>query len=229
MENSKQIFQTDGKKRWKNLQSGTRIFIFVGALLFLALGLMMKFDIIMVDDGSGDSTYEKAKAEFTDHPKLKIFSKINGGEKQQFLKQRFRWTYGIMQMFWKQRHTFLNPKYKGLGLWAMPNILLFQYIIPFFSPLADVIMFLGILSGNGDKIFSYYLIFILVDASLALMAFIIQREKLVNLLYIIPQRFGLSMVDVYRTVPKLEKSSERRNTDLGILKTTGNVKEVAAS
>jgi hypothetical protein len=47
-----------------------------------------------------------------------------------------------MQMFWKQRQTFLNPKYKGLGLWAMPNILLFQYIIPFFSPLADVIMFL---------------------------------------------------------------------------------------
>jgi glycosyltransferase involved in cell wall biosynthesis len=32
-----------------------------------------------VDDGSKDSTYEKAK-EFSDHPKLKIFTKTNGGK-----------------------------------------------------------------------------------------------------------------------------------------------------
>jgi hypothetical protein len=36
-------------------------------------------------------------------------------------------------MFWKQKDTFLNPKYKGLDGWAMPNILIFQYIIPLFS------------------------------------------------------------------------------------------------
>ncbi|KQT26106.1 glycosyl transferase family 2 [Chryseobacterium sp. Leaf405] len=332
------------------------------------------FDIIMVDDGSKDSTYKKAKAEFTDHPRLKIFSKINGGKAtalnfgisqtdaeyvvcidadtkleqnavkyliarflnsspeekiaavagnvkvgntvnwltkwqsieyttsqnfdrlayaninaitvipgaigafkksvideiggyssdtlaedcditvkilrngytvanenravavteapesvKQFLKQRFRWTYGIMQMFWKQRHTFLNPKYKGLGLWAMPNILLFQYIIPFFSPLADVIMFLGILSGNGDKIFSYYLIFLLVDASLALMAFIIQREKLVNLLYIIPQRFGYRWLMYIVLFRSLRRALKGEIQTWGFLKRTGNVKEVAAS
>jgi glycosyltransferase involved in cell wall biosynthesis len=29
----------------------------------------------MVDDGSKDSTYEKAKEAFPDHPKLKIFTK----------------------------------------------------------------------------------------------------------------------------------------------------------
>ena len=44
MENSKQIFQTDSKKRWRNVQWGSRIFIFVAVLLFLALGLMMKLD-----------------------------------------------------------------------------------------------------------------------------------------------------------------------------------------
>ena len=71
---------------------------------------------------------------------------------KQFLKPRFRWTYGVMQMFWKHRQTFLNPKFKALGLWAMPNILLFQYVLPFFSPLADVIMHFGILSGNASKI-----------------------------------------------------------------------------
>ncbi len=148
---------------------------------------------------------------------------------KQFLKQRFRWTYGIMQMFWKQRQTFLNPKYKGLGLWAMPNILLFQYIIPFFSPLADVIMFFGILSGNGDKIFSYYLIFLLVDASLALIAFIMQREKLVNLLYIIPQRFGYRWLMYIVLFRSLRKALKGEMQTWGFLKRTGNVKEIATS
>ncbi|WP_454046519.1 polysaccharide deacetylase family protein [Chryseobacterium sp. Marseille-Q8038] len=148
---------------------------------------------------------------------------------KQFLKQRFRWIYGIMQMFWKQRQTFLNPKYKGLGLWAMPNILLFQYIIPFFSPMADVIMFFGILSGNGDKIFTYYLIFLLVDASLALVAFIVQREKLINLLYIIPQRFGYRWLMYIVLFKSLRKALKGEMQSWGFLKRTGNVKEIATS
>ncbi|CAI8899936.1 polysaccharide deacetylase family protein [Chryseobacterium sp. IT-36CA2] len=148
---------------------------------------------------------------------------------KQFLKQRFRWTYGIMQMFWKQRQTFLNPKYKGLGLWAMPNILLFQYIIPFFSPLADVIMFFGILSGNGGKIFTYYLIFLLVDASLALIAFIMQREKLINLLYVIPQRFGYRWLMYIVLFKSLRKALKGEMQSWGFLKRTGNVKEIATS
>ncbi|UWX62627.1 polysaccharide deacetylase family protein [Chryseobacterium oranimense] len=148
---------------------------------------------------------------------------------KQFLKQRFRWTYGIMQMFWKQRQTFLNPKYKGLGLWAMPNILLFQYIIPFFSPLADLIMFFGILSGNGGKIFTYYLIFLLVDASLALAAFIMQREKLTGLFYVIPQRFGYRWLMYIVLFRSLRKALKGEMQSWGFLKRTGNVKEIAAS
>ncbi|MDQ0780633.1 polysaccharide deacetylase family protein [Chryseobacterium sp. W4I1] len=148
---------------------------------------------------------------------------------KQFLKQRFRWTYGIMQMFWKQHQTFLNPKYKGLGLWAMPNILLFQYIIPFFSPLADLIMFFGILSGNGGKIFTYYLIFLLVDASLALAAFIMQREKLTNLLYVIPQRFGYRWLMYIVLFRSLRKALKGEMQSWGFLKRTGNVKEIATS
>lgn len=147
----------------------------------------------------------------------------------QFLKQRFRWTYGIMQMFWKQRQTFLNPKYKGLGLWAMPNILLFQYIILFFSPLADLMMFLGILSGNGGKIFTYYLIFLLVDASLALISFIVQKEKLSGLLYVIPQRFGYRWLMYIVLFRSLRKALKGEMQSWGFLKRTGNVKEVAAS
>lgn len=145
---------------------------------------------------------------------------------RQFLKQRFRWTYGIMQMFWKQRETFLNPKYKGLGLWAMPNILIFQYIIPMFSPLADLIMFFGILSGNGSKIFTYYLLFLLVDASLALVAFIMQRQKWTDLFYIIPQRFGYRWLMYIVLFRSLRHALQGEMQSWGFLKRTGNVKDL---
>lgn len=143
----------------------------------------------------------------------------------QFLKQRFRWSYGILQMFWKQRETFLNPKYKGLGLWAMPNILIFQYIIPMFSPLADIVMFFGLFSENREKIFFYYLIFLLIDASLALIAFLFEKEKLVNIIYVIPQRFAyrwLMYIVLFRSFKKALKGEMQT---WGFLKRTGNVKE----
>ena len=146
---------------------------------------------------------------------------------KQFLKQRFRWTYGIMQMFWKQRGTFLNPKYKGLGLWAMPNILIFQYIIPFFSPMADLIMFFGLISGNGDKIFLYYLIFLLVDASLAIVAFVMQRQKWTDLFYIIPQRFGYRWLMYIVLFRSLRHALRGELQTWGFLKRTGNVKDLA--
>ncbi|WP_294276175.1 polysaccharide deacetylase family protein [uncultured Chryseobacterium sp.] len=148
---------------------------------------------------------------------------------KQFLKQRFRWTYGIMQMFWKQKQTFLNPEYKGLGLWAMPNILLFQYIIPFFSPMADLIMFFGLLSGNGSKIFVYYLLFLLVDASLAIVAFIMQKEKMWNLIYIVPQRFGYRWLMYIVLFRSLRRALKGEMQAWGFLKRTGNVKEIGAS
>lgn len=42
---------------------------------------------------------------------------------KQFMKQRFRWSFGVMQCFWKHRDTVFNPRYKNFGMIAMPNIL----------------------------------------------------------------------------------------------------------
>ncbi|HQW84862.1 MAG TPA: glycosyltransferase, partial [Ferruginibacter sp.] len=59
---------------------------------------------------------------------------------KQFLKQRFRWSFGVMQSFWKHRDAVFNPKYKNFGMIALPNILIFQIILPFLAPLADLIL-----------------------------------------------------------------------------------------
>ena len=63
------------------------------------------------------------------------------------LKQRFRWSFGVMQSFWKNRKTLFNKKYGYFGMVGMPNILIYQIILPLFSPLADLFMLISLISG----------------------------------------------------------------------------------
>ncbi len=145
---------------------------------------------------------------------------------RQFLKQRFRWSFGVMQTFWKHRDALFNSKYKFLGWVALPNILVFQFIIPIFSPLADVLMVIGILTGNAGKILPYYLLFMLVDAVIALLAFLFEKEKLYKLIWLIPQRLAyrwLMYVVLFRSLKKAIKGELQH---WGVLKRTGNVKDL---
>lgn len=143
---------------------------------------------------------------------------------RQFVKQRVRWCFGIMQTFWKHRSSLFNPKKKGFGLWAMPNMLIFQYIIPTFSPLADVMMFIGLFSGNALQIFLYYLLFLAVDASVSIMAYIFEHESLWVLLWIIPQRFFYRWIMYYVLFKSYLKAIKGELQSWGVLKRTGHVK-----
>ena len=145
---------------------------------------------------------------------------------KQFFKQRFRWSYGVMQTFWKNRDAMMNWKYRWLGWAALPNVLIFQYIIPFVIPLADFFMIVGLLTGNASKIAGYYLVFMLVDLAVALLAFSFEREKLVRLIWLIPQRLiwrWLTWLVLFRAVRRALKGELQH---WGVLKRTGNVKTV---
>ena len=143
---------------------------------------------------------------------------------RQFVKQRVRWCFGVMQTFWKHRSSLFNPKKKGFGLWAMPNILVFQYIIPTFSPLADILMFIGLFSGNAMQILFYYLIFLVVDASVSIMAYIFEHESLWVLLWIIPQRFFYRWIMYFVLFKSYLKAIKGELQSWGVLKRTGHVK-----
>ena len=67
---------------------------------------------------------------------------------KQFMKQRFRWSFGVMQTFWKQKDALFNNKYKALGWVALPDILLFKYIVPLFTPIADFLMLIGLMTES---------------------------------------------------------------------------------
>jgi peptidoglycan-N-acetylglucosamine deacetylase len=143
---------------------------------------------------------------------------------KQFMKQRFRWSFGVMQVFWKHKDLLFNTKHKALGLIAMPDILLFKYIIPLFTPIADVLMFIGLLTGNAEKIGKYYMLFILVDAFTAGIAFAFAKERPWKLIWLIPQRLiyrWLMLIVLFRSFRKAIKGELQH---WGVLKRTGNMK-----
>src|SRR6202012_4606273 len=91
------------------------------------------------------------------------------------LKQRFRWSFGVMQRFWKNRDALFNKKYKYFGMVGMPNILIFQITLPLFSPLADLMMIFGLMGEHKEKILVYYVAFVLVDFIVGIIAFRMEK------------------------------------------------------
>lgn len=153
---------------------------------------------------------------------------------RQFMRQRFRWSFGVMQCFWKHRDAVFNPKYKNFGMVALPNILIFQMILPFLAPLADLVLLLslvasglGIIQADISHILLYYLIFTLVDMAGAALAFAFEKEDYKKLAWMLPQRLVYRQLMYYILIKSFNKAIKGELQGWGVLKRTGNVKEVA--
>lgn len=150
---------------------------------------------------------------------------------KEFMKQRFRWSYGIMQAFWKNRDACFNPRYKGLGMVALPNILIFQIVLPIFAPLADLVLIVSLIwnhndSGSLHKILIYYIAFMLVDMLVSVVAFVFEKEKLTKLIWLIPQRFVYRQLMYVILFKALRKALKGESQSWGVLTRTGNVATV---
>lgn len=108
-----------------------------------------------------------------------------------FVKQRFRWTYGTLQSVWKHRDTLLRRRFGSLGFVALPNIIIFQILFPLISPLMDLLMVAAIAialvqrhyhgtsysTANLLRIAFYYGVFLAVDYATCLLAFVLERKE----------------------------------------------------
>jgi cellulose synthase/poly-beta-1,6-N-acetylglucosamine synthase-like glycosyltransferase/peptidoglycan/xylan/chitin deacetylase (PgdA/CDA1 family)/spore germination protein YaaH len=128
-------------------------------------------------------------------------------------KQRFRWSFGTLQCTWKHRDAFFRKKYGSLGWIALPNVFLFQLLLPAISPIADLMFVWSIVSVwinasdhkvdgrlsyalvDLEKVFTYYAIFLLVDWLAAVLAFLMEPEEDKQLTWLIfLQRFAYRQV-----------------------------------
>lgn len=177
-----------------------------------------------------DLTIRMLRCEYTIENENKALALTEAPETlNMFIKQRFRWNFGVMQTFWKHRDAFFNSRYKTLGWIALPNILIYQYIIPSVIPLADFFMIIGLLTGNAEKIGWYYLVFMLVDVAIALLAFSFEKEKIGKLIWLIPQRLVWRWLMWYVLLKSARKAIKGELQNWGVLKRTGNVKEIVGA
>jgi len=153
----------------------------------------------------------------------------------QFMKQRFRWSFGVIQCFWKHRDAVFNNKYKNFGMVALPNILIFQIILPFLAPLADLFLLLsliaaglGIIPASVDHILLYYFVFTMVDVMGAALAFAFEKEDYTKLIWLIPQRLIYRQLMYYILIKSFNKAIKGELQGWGALKRTGNVKTATA-
>lgn len=105
------------------------------------------------------------------------------------MRQRFRWSFGIMQALVKHRDAFRR---KGvLGWIALPNIFVFQIVLPLLSPLIDIMFVVGVLWYLGDKYFhpetanpatleklvGFFFAFLVIDFIASVIAFTLERSS----------------------------------------------------
>jgi poly-beta-1,6 N-acetyl-D-glucosamine synthase len=93
------------------------------------------------------------------------------------LKQRFRWTFGIMQSFWKHRGNLFVRRNPNLGWIVLPNMLIFQLILPLLSPLVDITLIFSLFMPKGGIIVLLYFGYYFLDLCISILAFRFDSEK----------------------------------------------------
>ncbi len=124
------------------------------------------------------------------------------------MRQRFRWSFGILQSVYKHRAAFAR---KGvLGWVALPNIIVFQILLPLVSPFIDIMFVFGALSygvnryfhpdtadpASFEKLVAFFVAFMVIDFIASALAFALERrtagnrEEVSLLLHVWLQRFA---------------------------------------
>jgi cellulose synthase/poly-beta-1,6-N-acetylglucosamine synthase-like glycosyltransferase/peptidoglycan/xylan/chitin deacetylase (PgdA/CDA1 family)/spore germination protein YaaH len=86
------------------------------------------------------------------------------------LLQRFRWAFGTLQCLWKHRDLLFQPRYGALGFFSLPSAWFFQILLVALAPAVDALLIFSLLFGSGGAVWSYFLLFLLMDFVLAVLA-----------------------------------------------------------
>jgi peptidoglycan-N-acetylglucosamine deacetylase len=103
------------------------------------------------------------------------------------MRQRFRWSFGILQAVYKHRKVVAR---KGaLGWVALPNIVIFQIMLPLVSPLIDIMFVVGTIwyyiqkhfhpdstdPADFHKLVLFFFAFLVIDFIASAIAFALER------------------------------------------------------
>ena len=139
---------------------------------------------------------------------------------KEFLKQRYRWSYGVLQTAWKHKAPIFSSPNKALKYFAVPS-LLFSYLLFLTAPIIDFLFIIALLSGT-TSIYLFALLFYLTDALNSFLAFKIAKEKMKPLIWIFLQRLGYRYLLGYVTWKALLSALRGDHVGWDKLKRSGN-------
>ncbi|HET7439903.1 MAG TPA: glycosyltransferase, partial [Terriglobales bacterium] len=162
------------------------------------------------------------------------------------MRQRFRWSFGILQSVWKHRSVFAR---KGvLGLIALPNIVIFQILLPLVSPFIDLMFAVGTIwyfvqkyfhpestdPASFHKLVVFFLAFLVIDFFTSTIAFALERrtpqtrEDVLLLSQVWLQRFAYRQLFSVVLLKTLKRAIEGQRFAWDKLERTAAVKYVPA-
>src|SRR5205823_2570889 len=94
------------------------------------------------------------------------------------LKQRFRWTYGVLQACWKHKSRLFRRGGGVLGWLILPVFAIYQFLVPLVAPAVDLLLLLSLVRGQGLATAGYYLLFFALDLLLSAVALLLEGEDL---------------------------------------------------
>jgi len=116
-----------------------------------------------------------------------------------FLRQRFRWMFGTLQYLRLHIRMLFNFRYGFLGLFSLPNVLIFHIFFSLIGPLIDLFFVFSIIYNLWQKLshpsfslntlyinISAYVLFLVVDFITQFIAFSLEEEKDYKLIVWLP-------------------------------------------
>jgi cellulose synthase/poly-beta-1,6-N-acetylglucosamine synthase-like glycosyltransferase/peptidoglycan/xylan/chitin deacetylase (PgdA/CDA1 family)/spore germination protein YaaH len=105
------------------------------------------------------------------------------------MRQRFRWSFGILQSVWKHRAAFARQGV--LGWVALPNIVIFQILLPVVSPFIDLMFAVGAAwyflqkhfhpdstdPASFHRLVLFFAAFLIIDFITSAIAFALERRQ----------------------------------------------------
>ncbi|MDU8945953.1 polysaccharide deacetylase family protein [Ovoidimarina sediminis] len=136
--------------------------------------------------------YEPAAHAFTEAPQTI----------RQWMRQRLRWHFGMLQIAWKHKSAALERR--AVGLVSIPDLVLFGAVFSLFAPIADLVMFINLfklaaqltdppilfLENTSFLVAIAYAAYLMSDLVLATIAFGLEPDEDKRLLpWVLTQRF----------------------------------------
>ena len=91
-------------------------------------------------------------------------------------KQRYRWSYGTLQVLWKHRDAPFRWRATNVGRLGIPYLIVFGYLLPLLAPAIDVTLLYGLVVGPQVPLLAAFGVFTILQTLAAALALRLDGE-----------------------------------------------------